>query len=124
MTTPDGTPTKGIVPRHKPQQQNKYPSRVNCPLRGGKVNLVCEAHRNDSQPIKIDQAWIEKKKSLLIPLLETNKSNELLFVDNDDFKHQENWKRSIMPGNLSQPYHMDDILLVASVWQKQVASLI
>ena len=29
-------------------QKNKQPSRINYPIRGGKINVVCEEHRNES----------------------------------------------------------------------------
>ena len=79
MTTPDNTPTKATFAK-KPAQSNKYPSRVNCPLRGGKINVVCEDHRNEVPAIKEDQAWIEKKKTLLLPFLE---SSYLVLFDPD-----------------------------------------
>ena len=131
LKTPPGTPSKNKTNKVNQQSNkapnsycaNKYPSRINLPLRGGKVNVICEEHRNDPIPLKDDPEWQEKKRKILYPALESNESDQILVNDDADFRTWDTWKRSIFPNNMNQALRLPDILLIASIWQAQVESL-
>ena len=46
LLTENDSPSELYAFRGK-MQNNKRPSRFNFPVRGGKVNIICENHRND-----------------------------------------------------------------------------